>query len=272
MLLTGAECPFTCLHCDLWKYTLDGPTPPGALPAQVDACLAGLPPVAGLTRPAAKLYNASNWADPRAVPDADLAPIADRLRGFDLAVVENHPRLTRPGPAGDRLRRFRDLLELRGCDLEVALGLETSDAAALGGLNKAADPGDFAAACDWLRGEAIGVRAFVLLRPPGPRFAGSADAVEAAAAGVRFAAACGAGFVSVVPQRAGNGAVDALAASGDWTPPTPAEIAAVQDAVFAEKRRPPAADRAGPFVATVDAWDLPPALKRRVERRNLAQR
>src|SRR6185503_16204310 len=35
VFLAGAECPFTCSFCDLWRWTLDGPTPPGALPAQL---------------------------------------------------------------------------------------------------------------------------------------------------------------------------------------------------------------------------------------------
>ena len=268
MLLTGAECPFACLHCDLWRYTLNTPTPPGALPAQIEACLAGLPAVGSLARPAVKLYNASNWADPRAVPDSDSEPIADRLRGFQLAVVENHPRLTRPGPAGDRLRRFRDLLAARGCELEVALGLETADAAALAGLNKSCGLHDFAAAADWLRDEGTAVRAFVLLRPPGVRFESSDDAVAGAVAGVRFALEQGAGVVSVVPQRAGNGAVDALAAAGAWTPPTVAELGAVQAAAL------PLAAAAG-AVALVDLWDAGDgpdgARLADMHRRNLAQ-
>ena len=40
VLLTGAECPFTCTTCDLWRHTLDGPTPPGALPVQLRSALA----------------------------------------------------------------------------------------------------------------------------------------------------------------------------------------------------------------------------------------
>ena len=31
VFLAGAECPFTCSFCDLWRCTIDGPTPPGAL-------------------------------------------------------------------------------------------------------------------------------------------------------------------------------------------------------------------------------------------------
>ena len=264
LLLTGAECPFTCLHCDLWKYTLDGPTPPGGLPAQIDAALAGLPAVGSLRRPAAKLYNASNWADPRAVPDGDLAIIADRLRGFERAVVENHPRLTRPGRAGDRLRRFRDLLERTGCELEVALGLEAGDPAVLAKLNKSATTDDFAAAADWLLSEAMAVRAFVLLRPPGVRFERSEAAVASAVEGVRFAFSCGMGVATVVPQRAGNGAVDVLAAAGEWRPSTADELFAVQDALF------PLAETFG-RVGLVDAWDAGPAAAD-LTRRNLAQR
>ena len=264
MLLTGAECAFACLHCDLWKYTLDGPTPPGALPAQVDAGLAALPPVGSLTRPAVKLYNASNWADPRAVPDADLPVLAARLRGFELAVVENHPRLTRPGRAGDRLRRFRDLLGEVGCGLEVALGLEAADPGVLAGLNKRSTAEDFAAAAAWLLGEGMGVRAFVLFRPPGVRFGDSGEAVAAAAGGVRAAFDAGAGTAAVVPQRAGNGAVDRLRDAGEWVPPTAAELSAVQDAAL-----PLAAARGR--IAVVDAWDAGAAADE-LNRRNLAQR
>src|SRR5215831_5182244 len=35
VFLAGAECPFTCSFCDLWRYTIDGPTPAGALPTQI---------------------------------------------------------------------------------------------------------------------------------------------------------------------------------------------------------------------------------------------
>ncbi|MCB1036985.1 MAG: hypothetical protein KDD47_24370 [Acidobacteria bacterium] len=39
VFLAGAECPFTCVFCDLWRHTLEGPTPAGALPAQLSAAL-----------------------------------------------------------------------------------------------------------------------------------------------------------------------------------------------------------------------------------------
>ena len=39
MFLSGAECPFTCSFCDLWRWTIDGPTPPGALSIQLERIL-----------------------------------------------------------------------------------------------------------------------------------------------------------------------------------------------------------------------------------------
>jgi hypothetical protein len=42
VFLAGAECPFTCSFCDLWQWTLDGPTPPGALVVQLERVLATL--------------------------------------------------------------------------------------------------------------------------------------------------------------------------------------------------------------------------------------
>ena len=42
VFLAGAECPFTCSFCDLWRYTIEGPTPPGALPTQLRRVLDSL--------------------------------------------------------------------------------------------------------------------------------------------------------------------------------------------------------------------------------------
>ena len=35
VFLTGSECAFHCTMCDLWKNTLDAPTPIGAIPEQI---------------------------------------------------------------------------------------------------------------------------------------------------------------------------------------------------------------------------------------------
>ncbi|HSM12453.1 MAG TPA: hypothetical protein VLA66_00150, partial [Thermoanaerobaculia bacterium] len=52
VFLVGAECPFTCVFCDLWRGTLDAPTPPGALPRQLDAAAAELGAGLGVDGPA----------------------------------------------------------------------------------------------------------------------------------------------------------------------------------------------------------------------------
>src|SRR5438876_599650 len=81
VFLAGAECPFTCSFCDLWRYTLDGPTPAGALPIQLARALEEIEPPLP-TR--LKLYNASNFFDRRAVPPEDLPRIAE-LAGLRLS-------------------------------------------------------------------------------------------------------------------------------------------------------------------------------------------
>jgi len=103
VFLAGAECPFTCSFCDLWRYTIDGPTPRGALPRQIEDALASAD--AGSCE-RIKLYNASNFFDPRAVPDADYDAIAERVRPLKAVVVESHPALV-----NGRVLRLRNALD-----------------------------------------------------------------------------------------------------------------------------------------------------------------
>ena len=58
ILLTNRECPWRCLMCDLWQHTLAGPTPIGAIPAQIDYALAQLPSARAI-----KLYNSGSFFD-----------------------------------------------------------------------------------------------------------------------------------------------------------------------------------------------------------------
>jgi radical SAM enzyme (TIGR01210 family) len=206
VFLAGAECLFTCVFCDLWRETLDTSTPPGALPTQIRKALSTSGPPRGLA--AVKLYNASNFFDPRAVPPIDEAEILDLVAPFSRVTVECHPRLV-----GDRCLRFAE--RLTG-SLEVAMGLETIHPEALARLNKEMTLADFDRAAATLREAGIGLRSFVLLAPP---FMPPDEAVDWAVRSAEHAFAQGAARVSLIPVRGGNGAMEALRDAGDFTPP-----------------------------------------------------
>src|SRR5512144_1735597 len=59
VFLTGKECPWRCVMCDLWQYTTERETPGGAIPAQLAAARAALS-ARSETIGQLKLYNASN--------------------------------------------------------------------------------------------------------------------------------------------------------------------------------------------------------------------
>jgi hypothetical protein len=128
--------------------------------------------------------------------------------------VESHPRLV-----GRRAVAFRGLLNVtasRDISLEVALGLETVHPDVLPRLNKKFDLAHFAAAARFLREAGIDVRAFVLVKPP---FLNEAQALEWAVKSAEFAFSCGATAVSLIPTRAGNGAMERLMEGGEFSPP-----------------------------------------------------
>src|SRR2546423_11587093 len=89
VFLAGAECPFTCSFCDLWRYTIDGPTPAGALPKQISDVLCSLDATVQRADPL-KLYNASNFFHRRPVPAADPPPIADLAAPLAGVTVQAH--------------------------------------------------------------------------------------------------------------------------------------------------------------------------------------
>jgi len=255
VFLAGAECPFTCAFCDLWRHTIPGPTPPGALPAQLDVAsrtleelergeLAAREPAASRSYSAAveqlKLYNASNFFEPRAVPDADREAILARIRRFERVVVESHPRLL-----GERAAWWADRL---GSRLEVAIGLETVHPEALARLNKGARLDDVERAAGRLEGLGLGLRCFVLIGVP--RVA-APDQVEWVRRTVEHAAALGARVTSLIPVRGGNGELERLRAEGAWRPP---DLGLVEDALDAAL----VWDRGheGGMTVQADPWDL----------------
>ena len=96
MFLTGRECPWRCVMCDLWQHTIEDDTPPARSRAQLDDALRELLARIG-SRRRVKLYNAGSFFDPRAVPEQDYDAIADRLAGLRAGIVESHPALVGRG-------------------------------------------------------------------------------------------------------------------------------------------------------------------------------
>ena len=96
------------------------------------------------------------------------------------------------------------------------MGLETAHREVLAKLNKGMTLDDFERAADFLRAHGIALRVFILVKPP---FQDEAEASEWAANSARFAFACGATAVSLIPTRPGNGALERLMETGEFTPP-----------------------------------------------------
>jgi archaeosine synthase beta-subunit len=198
IFITNRECPFRCVFCDLWKNTLDETVTTGAIPHQIREALRSLP-----SARAVKLYNAGSFFDPHAIPPADDDEIAFAVRSFERVIVEAHPAFL-AGAHTERCLRFRDRLEGR---LEVAIGLETANEQVLERLNKRMTLDSFRRAAEFLRTHDIDLRVFILLSPP---FTRPEEDVEWACRSIDEAIACGASVCSIIPTRAGNGAVEAL--------------------------------------------------------------
>ena len=233
--VTGAECPFSCAFCDLWQYTLDVATVPGAIAEQIQH---GLDLLGGeeKTPHRAKLYNASNFFEKRAVPEKDLAEIARLLEDFEGVTVESHPLLL-----GDSCRDFSQYLKGR---LEIALGLETSRPEALHAMGKGAALDDYRRAADFLEAAEVDLRIFLLIHPP---WVPLEEQSQALVESVRFAEELGAQRISLIPLRRGNGTIEALEREGLAHPPSLEEV---------EKALAQVVEKALPrSILTVDLWD-----------------
>ncbi len=241
VFLAGSECPFTCVFCDLWKYTLDGPTPTGALPAQLRWALEEVQdqlPEPRWREASIKLYNASNFFDGRAVPQQDEGALAELLTPFRRVVVECHAKLI-----GPRCRDFAARLEGR---LEVAIGLETVHPRALPLLNKGASLADFNRAMERLRQWGIASRVFVLLGAP---YVPAMEAVQWAVRSARYAFAQGAETVALIPARRGAGELERLASLGEFSPPSLKQLELTLEKVLQDL--PPAGSQ-----VLADLWDI----------------
>ncbi|MFN8705637.1 MAG: radical SAM protein [Planctomyces sp.] len=264
IFLTNRECPFRCVMCDLWKYTLTERVPVGAIPAQIRIALEQLPSIRHV-----KLYNAGNFFDARAIPPEDHADIAALVSRFATVIVENHPRLTNQRcvefrtllretassvqkrdseslhqSQNDRIRHsFGSTFSAVVPELEIAMGLETIHPEILPRLNKQMTVSDFDRAVGFLRTHDISCRAFVLLNPPGLDLQSGA---EWAVRSVEHAFQAGVSCCSVIPVRSGNGMMDELQRTGDYHAATLKTLEDVMDAV------PMSPDRR----LFADLWDI----------------
>ncbi|MFN3192757.1 MAG: radical SAM protein [Aureliella sp.] len=233
VLIRGSECSFRCLMCDLWKSTHAGKTPLGSIPAQLRIAFQRQRGVSGTDPNWIKLYNASNFFAPVNVPTEDLNEIASLVCDFDRVIVENHPRLTT-----SHIKQFASRLNGR---LEVAMGLETIHEGVLESLNKGMDLSHFSDSCRQLRAWNVDIRVFVLLRPPG---LDENEGIEWCRKSIEFAFNLGARHVSIIPVRAGNGAIEYLQRHGVFEPPLVRSAEALLNEYLADQRG----------VVTVDTW------------------
>lgn len=204
VFLTNKECSFTCLMCDLWKNTTEVSVNTGSIPDQIEWALTQLPEAKQI-----KLYNSGSFFDEKAIPESDYAKIASLLESFETVIVEVHPRLI-----NEKVLRFRDMLKP---ELEVAIGLETVHPEVLQKLNKQMTLEDFIEGVEFLSANGIRSRAFILLRPP---FMSESEGVHWAKKSFQFAFEAGIECCTVIPVRAGNGAMDLLMKKGDFSMPS----------------------------------------------------
>jgi radical SAM enzyme (TIGR01210 family) len=246
VFLTGRECPWRCAMCDLWRFTTRHDTPAGAIPAQIQAARETWR-THGEDISRVKLYNASNFFDPRAVPENDYAAIGAQLAGLDQVIVESHPALI-----GDRVSRFA--VAIGGTRLEVAMGLETAHPAALDALNKRMTVDDFSSAAADLHRRNISLRVFLLISPP---FVPHEEQDTWLLKSVAFAEECGASVISLIPARGGNGTMEILTAQGLFRPPTREDVSRSLELVSARATgHEPRATSHGPRAARIllDPW------------------
>lgn len=203
IFLSNLECPFRCLMCDLWKNTTNESVRIGDIPNQIEWALKQMPDVKHL-----KLYNSGNFFDKKAIPEEDYSRIASLLSDFETVIVESHPKFI-----NEKCLLFKEMLKP---ELEVAIGLETVHLEVLQKLNKQMTLNNFSNAVRFLTQNGIKSRAFILLKPP---FLSESEGILWANKSIDFAFEVGVECCTVIPVRAGNGAMDILMKNGDFSLP-----------------------------------------------------
>ena len=114
---------------------------------------------------------------------------------------------------------------------------------ALEKLNKRVTLGQFRDAAEFITRNEMALRTFVLLQPP---FIPVEESVEWAKRSIDFSQDCGASVTALIPTRTGNGAMEQLAAAGQFCEPTLGQLEEAMDYSVGQAR--------GRVFA--DLWDL----------------
>jgi hypothetical protein len=173
-----------------------------------------------------KLYNNGNFFDSQAIPLEDEPEIAKLVHGFETVIVENHPRL-----CTNRCIEFQQ--RITPAQLEIAIGLETSQPRVLESLNKGMTLEDYDRAVERLTGNQIRVRTFILHGTP---FIPRHLHADVTTASVNYAFDRGVNCCSLIATRTGNGIMDELLKRGEYEPPTSDSIEKVHSAAIALNR------------------------------------
>jgi len=189
--------------CDLWKNTTDKPVPENSITAQIEFALSRLPKTKHL-----KLYNSGSFFDTRAIPETDYKNIAGLINNFETVILESHPSFI-----NEKVLLFNNFIKPK---LQVAIGLETVHPEVLPLLNKKMTLADFEKSARFLSSNSIESRAFILLRPP---FLTEEEGVFWAKKSIDFAFDIGINSCTIIPVRAGNGAMEFLSETGDFKQP-----------------------------------------------------
>jgi archaeosine synthase beta-subunit len=145
-----------CSMCGYAKDTLGRSATPDELSEQLDRARARY-----RGEPYVKVYTSGSFLDDREVDPASRGAIVGAFSGTARRFLfETLPEFATP----DALRPLRDAFE---GELEVALGLETTDPTVLAKyVHKNAPPGDYLAAGDRVRALGLRAKAYLLLKPP----------------------------------------------------------------------------------------------------------
>jgi radical SAM enzyme (TIGR01210 family) len=230
IFLTNPECPWHCVMCDLWRNTTARGSAPQDIVKQIEFALERLPKSKYL-----KLYNSGSFFDPGAIPITSRARIAQLCSTFEKVIVECHPRLVKEDIVG-----FTKLLKGR---LEIAMGLETIHTDALEKINKQITAEVYQNAVRLCKTNGIDVRTFLLVHPP---FIPANERQHWLLESVGYAFETGSDIVSLIPTRAGNGALDALMEEGKFSEPNVSELERAFDSALKLKGG----------VVFADTWDL----------------